>query len=283
MLFIILQYIVDTFRDLGWSIEEDAFMANTPHGAKPFRNLMVTPNAKSCKRLVLACHYDSKYFKKGEFVAATDSAVPCAMMISLAKTLDAALKDKAIKNPSSTSLQLIFFDGEEAFENWSQTDSLYGSRHLAEKLNKTPIVDTECKSNDLISELDRIELMVLLDLLGAQSPKFYSYFPESDESYARLLNIEQSLSSSQVLTGQSNSYSKGYFQNRRSFSYIEDDHIPFFQRGVKIIHVIPSPFPSVWHKLSDNGSALHHPTINDLLKIFKVFVSEYLNLNVQLI
>lgn len=26
---------------------------------------------------------------------------------------------------------MIFFDGEEAFINWTPTDSLYGARHLA--------------------------------------------------------------------------------------------------------------------------------------------------------
>jgi glutaminyl-peptide cyclotransferase len=30
-------------------------------------------------------------------------------------------------------LQLIFFDGEEAFKTWTDTDSLYGSRALAER------------------------------------------------------------------------------------------------------------------------------------------------------
>ena len=36
-----------------------------------------------------------------------------------------------------TSLQLIFFDGEEAFVDWTDTDSLYGSRHLAERMQAT--------------------------------------------------------------------------------------------------------------------------------------------------
>ena len=31
-------------------------------------------------------------------------------------------------------LQLVFFDGEEAFRSWTATDSIYGARHLAEKL-----------------------------------------------------------------------------------------------------------------------------------------------------
>ena len=32
------------------------------------------------------------------------------------------------------TLWLVFFDGEEAAQQWSNTDSLYGSRHLVEKL-----------------------------------------------------------------------------------------------------------------------------------------------------
>lgn len=36
------------------------------------------------------------------------------------------------------SLQLVFFDGEESFEEWTATDSLYGSRHLAERMASTP-------------------------------------------------------------------------------------------------------------------------------------------------
>ena len=35
------------------------------------------------------------------------------------------------------SLRLIFFDGEEAFQQWTATDSLYGSRHLAAKWENT--------------------------------------------------------------------------------------------------------------------------------------------------
>jgi len=38
-----------------------------------------------------------------------------------------------------TSLQLIFFDGEEAFVDWTETDSLYGARHLAAQMEKTSI------------------------------------------------------------------------------------------------------------------------------------------------
>ena len=29
-----------------------------------------------------------------------------------------------------TTLQLIFFDGEEAFKDWTDTDSIYGARYV---------------------------------------------------------------------------------------------------------------------------------------------------------
>ena len=53
---------------------------------------------------------------------------------------------------SDVTVQLVLFDGEEAFVQWSATDSLYGSRHLAEKWK---------------DEIDTIDLFILLDLIGA--------------------------------------------------------------------------------------------------------------------
>jgi hypothetical protein len=33
--------------------------------------------------------------------------------------------------------QIIFFDGEEAYQQWTETDSLYGARHLADRWQRT--------------------------------------------------------------------------------------------------------------------------------------------------
>jgi glutaminyl-peptide cyclotransferase len=72
-----------------------------------------------------------------QFVGATDSAAPCAMMLDLAEALTPLLdarKAKAEKElddddeVSDTTLQLVFFDGEEAFITWTATDSTYGAR-----------------------------------------------------------------------------------------------------------------------------------------------------------
>ena len=69
------------------------------------------------------------------FLGATDSAVPCAQMLNLAHTMKLDLDDhKSFK--SDLTLQFIFFDGEEAFKQWTDTDSIYGARHLADKWHR---------------------------------------------------------------------------------------------------------------------------------------------------
>lgn len=51
---------------------------------------------------------------------------------------------------SDLTLQLIFFDGEEALYQWTSTDSLYGSRHLATKMENTahPLEATDTNQLD---------------------------------------------------------------------------------------------------------------------------------------
>lgn len=68
------------------------------------------------------------------------------------------------------------------------------------------------------------------------------------------------------------------FDSKLSYAQVEDDHIPFVKQGVPVIHLIPLPFPPVWHKLTDNADALHYPTIDNLVSIIRVFVAQYLNL-----
>lgn len=80
---------------------------------------------------------------------------------------------RSIKERDDLSLKLIFFDGEEAFENWGPNDSIYGAKHLAEKLEKTK---KKSKSGKMVNELSRIDTLVLLDLIGTKNPTFYSFY-----------------------------------------------------------------------------------------------------------
>lgn len=125
---IVREYIVDYMQKLGWSNEQNEFLDQTPNGQMRFINIIsrLNPNAK--RFLTIACHYDSKLMDG--FVGATDSAVPCAIMMNLAKSLK---KEMQTVQNNELSLQFVFFDGEEAFVEWNAKDSIYGARHLAKK------------------------------------------------------------------------------------------------------------------------------------------------------
>jgi len=54
---------------------------------------------------------------------------------------------------ADVTVELVFFDGEEAFVHWTATDSLYGSRHLAKKMDEARVmVDREV----VVSQLQTI-------------------------------------------------------------------------------------------------------------------------------
>jgi len=76
---------------IGWTVSEDSFTDTTPLGVKRFVNMIAVYNPAVHRRLTLACHYDSKLFTDFEFIGATDSAVPCALMIDIARLLTASL------------------------------------------------------------------------------------------------------------------------------------------------------------------------------------------------
>ena len=104
----------------------------------PFVNVIATRDPPGSQegdvsRLALVAHYDSKYTPKG-FIGATDSAAPCAMIMHVARSIDAALTKKWASGAvddfevEHKGVQILLLDGEEAFKYWSDTDSLYGAR-----------------------------------------------------------------------------------------------------------------------------------------------------------
>ncbi|XP_063139247.1 glutaminyl-peptide cyclotransferase-like protein isoform X4 [Rattus norvegicus] len=88
----------------GWHVELDPFTASTPLGPLDFGNVVATLDPGAARHLTLACHYDSKFFPPGlpPFVGATDSAVPCALLLELVQALDVMLS--RIKQQGFTSM-----------------------------------------------------------------------------------------------------------------------------------------------------------------------------------
>jgi len=180
---------------------------------------------------------------------------------------------------ADTTLQLVFFDGEEAFVAWTEKDSIYGSRldtflramlefcpfiisrHLAEKW-ETTYLEPHSKRRLMgiqSTELSGVEHLILLDLLGAPQPSIRSYFPDTAWLFDAMVSVERRLGDSGAFAyenekGMAPGQWKSYFSRRTqigaSLGYIGDDHIPFLQKGISILHIIPEPFPRVWHQLT---------------------------------
>ncbi|XP_020835465.1 glutaminyl-peptide cyclotransferase-like protein isoform X2 [Phascolarctos cinereus] len=174
-----------------------------------------------------------------------------------------------VRKGAPVTLQLLFLDGEEALKEWGPEDSLYGARHLAQRMEQTP--------HDFgISEIQAIEIFVLLDLLGARDPIIKSHFPNTAPWFRQLSSIEKRLHRLGLLA--SHPWEVMYFQPGPPYGAVDDDHTPFLRRGVPILHLIPTPFPAVWHTPADTEANLHPPTVHNLSRILAIFLAEYLGL-----
>ncbi|KAH0561924.1 hypothetical protein GP486_003369 [Trichoglossum hirsutum] len=299
-----------------WQLTFQNSTSTTPaNGGKevPFVNLIATrdpPWAQSGEvgRLTLVAHYDSKLYPTG-FIGATDSAAPCAMLMHIARSVDEALTKKWSAMEAEgvdefdgleehTGLQIIFLDGEEAFISWTATDSLYGARSLAAEWEHTH----HSALSTYRTPLSSISLFVLLDLLGEKNPTVPSYFRTTHWAYRHLSALEARLRSLSLFLSSPNHPSKrqrtgdsdqvkpsgeeplflkdGEKASKGGFfgGMILDDHVPFLTRGVEVLHLIPSPFPRVWHEMDDDGEHLDIDTVEDWAMLVMAFVAEWMEL-----
>lgn len=142
--------------------------------------------------------------------------------------------------------------------------------------------------------LSSIELMVLLDLLGAENPRVPSYYKTTHWAYKAMAKAESRLRSlgkfKSVPFGQPDKTpqtelflhdaekSSGWWMG----GMIDDDHAPFMSRGVEVLHLIPGPFPEVWHKITDDGEHLDLPTVHDWAILVTAFTAEWMDLDASL-
>ncbi|KAI1141830.1 peptidase family M28-domain-containing protein [Hypoxylon sp. FL0543] len=276
-----------------WSIEWYNSTSTTPvSGNKqvPFQNLLfkreppwVTEGQSNL--LTLVAHYDSKITPEG-FIGATDSAVPCAILMHVARYLDkfiTQMHDEMSELgeggtiPMDMGVQILLLDGEEAFKQWSDTDSTYGARALADTWENSLYPAMSFYRNPL----DQISMFVLLDLLGAANPTVPSFFQTTHWAYKAMATIEDRMRKLGLLESKpTNPFLPDLEKDVSAFhrAYIEDDHIPFMARGVPVLHVIASPFPQVWHTMDDDGAHLDMPTVHDWAKIVTAFALEWLDM-----
>lgn len=208
----------------------DSFVANTPAGPQSMQNLIVKFPGKRDGVIVLASHYETNYnLRETNFVGANDGATTSALLIAIGQYLRA-------HPPEGYTVEIVFFDGEESVSgNWSDSDSLYGSRHLAAKW-----------SGD--GTLAHIRAFLLADMIGWKE-----------------LNIDRDGNSTPWLedvlaqAGKETGHSKLLF---RDHTPIEDDHLPFQKRGVPVLDIIDYEYGT-----PADPEAFHHTDLDTLDKL----------------
>jgi glutaminyl-peptide cyclotransferase len=214
------------------NFEQDSFTASTPAGLQSMNNYIVRFPGKKDGVIVLATHYETNWpLRDINFVGANDGAATTALLIGIGQYLRA-------HPPEGYSVWLVFFDGEEAVKDWSDSDSLYGSRHLAAKWSQN-------------GTLSKIKAFLLADMCGDKD-----------------LNIDHDANSTpwllEMLTvaARDTGHSGSIFKNDTE---VMDDHLPFKKRGVPVLDIIDLDYGPPTREHPEGG--YHHTELDTIDKI----------------
>ena len=208
-------YILAQLKMSGSEVTEDAFTAQTPQGPVAMKNIIAKFPGKSGRAIAITGHFDTKLFPGRNFVGASDGGSSTGFLLELSRAL--------AHQPRVDDVYLVFFDGEEAFGEWTDTDSLYGSRHLADKWRKD-------------GTLTRLKALINIDMIGDRN-----------------LDIKQDGNSTPALRrlvwkAAADLGYQAYFLN--DLLTTDDDHMPFIKAGVPALDVIDFNYPP-WHTDED--------------------------------
>jgi len=207
-------YIVGELKKLpGAQVQVKAFEADTPHGRLKMANVVAVLPGRRPDVIMLAGHYDTKLFRQFTFVGANDGGSSAALLLELARRLAA--------RPHDYTYWLVWFDGEEAREQWTERDSLYGSRRLAAELARD-------------KRLPRA--MILVDMIG-----------DRDLSIRRETHSAGWLT--EIVWDAAARLGHGRHFLRDTLP-VEDDHVPFLTLGVPATLLIDFDYPP-WHTADD--------------------------------
>jgi Zn-dependent M28 family amino/carboxypeptidase len=185
------------------------------------RNFIVRFPGKKPGAIVLATHYETNYpLRSINFVGANDGGSTTGLLLAIADQLRGKTLD-------GYSVWLVFFDGEEAFKIWTSSDSTYGSRHLAAKWGRD-------------GTLGQIKAFVLADMIGDKSLDILRESRSTDWLVELVRKAAKKFG-----------YDRFFFQRD---SAVDDDHLPFVERGVPSIDLIDldyGPNDSYHHTAQD--------------------------------
>lgn len=219
------QLILAELKQRGCEVQEDSFTASTPVGPKNMRNIIARFPGKSGHKIVISGHYDTKAIPGTNFVGANDGGSSTGFLLEMARAL--------ARKPRVDDVYLVWLDGEEAYAQWTDRDSLYGSRHLAAKWQAD-------------GTLSRVKALINVDMIG-------------DKDLGILKEVQSTQWLRQLIwqSARDLGYGKHFLSSE---SATEDDHIPFLQKNVAAVDLIDfdygGTFTSYWHTDQDTMDKL---------------------------
>ncbi len=207
----------------GLAVHEHAFDADTPRGTIKMVNLWGVVQGSKPGVIILSNHYETKVFDDFTFVGANDAGSTTAWMVEMARTVGPRRKGR--------SLWLVFFDGEEAFETWSEKDGLYGSKAFVAFLRER-------------GDLEQVRALINVDMIGDRYLGIHR-----DSGAPPWLDL--------TIRNQARTLGHGNYFLSETLA-IQDDHTPFRRAGIPAINVIDFEYGGsaadhvrTWHTAAD--------------------------------
>lgn len=208
-------------RLTGIDVEDDDFTADTIEGQFPIHNIIAKFPGTKDGIIILAGHYDTNYpFRNNGYVGANDGGSSTGLLLELAGQLRG-------KKQNGYSVWLLWTDGEEAMKEWTSTDSVYGTRHLAEVWQRN-------------GTLNKIKAFIVEDMIGDADLNI-----DHDQTSAPWLE-------SVVYQAATRLGDQSHFFRRELI--IEDDHTPLIHLGVPCADLIDFDYGYnnvFWHTPQD--------------------------------
>jgi Peptidase family M28 len=231
-------YIMSQLKSFGCTVDTDSFTADTPIGQLPMKNLVVKIPGERPGIILLGTHYDT--LRMDNFVGADDAGSSTGLMMEMARLL--------CGNRGRYAVWIAFFDGEEAQKQWSDLDSLYGSRDMAARMA-------------LNGNLKKVRAMLLADIIGGKNLRIMRDTTSTPWLTRLVWSTADKLGYSGVFLDQDTS--------------VEDDHDSFLKRGVPAVDVI-TDFPNMgyWHTPQDNMDKISAKSLAIVGHVFVETVKE---------
>jgi glutaminyl-peptide cyclotransferase len=233
------RYIEEQLRSAGWLVTRQVFTDDTPRGKVQFVNLIAQFPRNATPRFLLCSHYDTKTFDAVKFVGANDGGSSTGLLLELARVI--------AQHPIlAAKIELVFFDGEEAYDHFSETDGLFGSRYFARQLSA--------------SGAKQFRGGILFDMVGDRSLDVTLPADSPPEIARDIFAAAETL------------------KLRSYFTYLDremiDDHSPLNAVGIPTIDVIDFDYPW-WHTAGDTIDKISPKSLQIVGSVALYYLSEF--------